>query len=138
MQACHEAINDGEGLVHQWRVIQLTRLGIPGLLAQAEADRVDWHQTPGWSSAAFCAGGVVAGRQCRRSAPAAVGQFLVHGGGQHVRVRYLGRRGGRGAMMRNGGAAVGSDAVAGGVAGPGAGGVVSRPRLFGRLAALPA
>src|SRR5262245_10125263 len=31
--------------------------------------------------------------------------------------------------------AVGSDAVAGGVAGPGAGGVVSRPRLFGRLAA---
>jgi LuxR family transcriptional regulator, maltose regulon positive regulatory protein len=33
------------------------------------------------------------------------------------------------------GSAVGSDAVAGGVAGPGAGGVVSRPRLFGRLAA---
>ena len=31
--------------------------------------------------------------------------------------------------------AVGSDAVAGGVTGPGAGGVVSRPRLFGRLAA---
>src|SRR5262245_66281750 len=31
--------------------------------------------------------------------------------------------------------AVGSDAVAGGVASPGAGGVVSRPRLFGRLAA---
>src|SRR5262249_11932389 len=35
----------------------------------------------------------------------------------------------------NMGSAVGSDAVAGGVAGPGAGGVVSRPRLFGRLAA---
>jgi LuxR family maltose regulon positive regulatory protein len=33
------------------------------------------------------------------------------------------------------GSAVGSEAVAGGVAGPGAGGVVSRPRLFGRLAA---
>jgi hypothetical protein len=31
--------------------------------------------------------------------------------------------------------AVGSDAVTGGVAGPGAGGVVSRPRLFARLAA---
>jgi LuxR family maltose regulon positive regulatory protein len=31
--------------------------------------------------------------------------------------------------------AVGSDAVAGGVSGPGAGGVVSRPRLSGRLAA---
>ena len=32
-------------------------------------------------------------------------------------------------------AAVGSDVVAGGVVGPGAGGVVSRPRLFGRLGA---
>src|SRR5262249_24076404 len=32
-------------------------------------------------------------------------------------------------------AAVGLDVVAGDVAGPGAGGVVSRPRLFGRLAA---
>jgi hypothetical protein len=30
MQACHEAINDGEGLVHQWRMTQLKRLGIPG------------------------------------------------------------------------------------------------------------
>ena len=46
MQACHEAINDGEGLVRQWRVTRLTRLGIPGPLAQseAEADRVVWHQ----------------------------------------------------------------------------------------------
>jgi hypothetical protein len=43
--ACHEAVNDGEGLVHQWRVTQLTRLGIPGPLAQAEADRAGWHQT---------------------------------------------------------------------------------------------
>jgi LuxR family transcriptional regulator, maltose regulon positive regulatory protein len=42
---------------------------------------------------------------------------------------------GRGAMMGIMGSAVGSDAVAGGVAGPGAGGIVSRPRLFGRLAA---
>jgi LuxR family transcriptional regulator, maltose regulon positive regulatory protein len=33
------------------------------------------------------------------------------------------------------GSAVGSDAVAGGLAGPGAGGIVSRPRLFERLAA---
>src|SRR6516225_9284536 len=55
--------------------------------------------------------------------------------GQHVCVRYLGHAGGRGAMMGNVGSAVGSDAVAGGVAGPGAGGIVSRPRLFGRLAA---
>jgi LuxR family transcriptional regulator, maltose regulon positive regulatory protein len=47
----------------------------------------------------------------------------------------LGHVGGRGAMMGTMGSAVGSDAVAGGAAGPGAGGVVSRPRLFGRLAA---
>jgi hypothetical protein len=44
MQACHRAINDGEGLVRQWRVTRLTRLGIPGPLAQAEADHVGWHQ----------------------------------------------------------------------------------------------
>ena len=33
------------------------------------------------------------------------------------------------------GSAVGADAVAGGAAGPGAGGVVARPRLVGRLGA---
>ena len=44
MEAYHEAINDREGLVHQWRVTQLTRLGLPGPLAQAEADHVDWYQ----------------------------------------------------------------------------------------------
>jgi hypothetical protein len=44
MLACHEAINDGEGLVQQWRVTQLKRLGILGPLAQAEADHVGWHQ----------------------------------------------------------------------------------------------
>ena len=44
MGACHEASNDGEGLVRRWRVTQLTRLGIPGPLAQAEADRVGWYQ----------------------------------------------------------------------------------------------
>ena len=37
--------------------------------------------------------------------------------------------------MESMGSAVGSDAVAGGLAGPGAGGIVSRPRLFERLAA---
>src|SRR5215468_5692090 len=41
--------------------------------------------------------------------------------------------GSRDAMIGNMGSAVGSDAVAGGVAGPGAGGIVSRPRLFERL-----
>ena len=29
VQARHEAVNDGEGLVRQWRVTRLTRLGIP-------------------------------------------------------------------------------------------------------------
>jgi len=46
----------------------------------------------------------------------------------------LGHVGGRGAMMGTMGSAVGSDAVAGGVAGPGARGIISRPRLFERLA----
>ena len=40
----HEAIDDDEVLVHEWRVTQLTRLGIPRSLADAEADHVDWHQ----------------------------------------------------------------------------------------------
>jgi hypothetical protein len=31
-------------LVHDWRVSQLTRLGIPGSLAELYADRIDWHQ----------------------------------------------------------------------------------------------
>ena len=44
MQACHEVINDGEGLVEQWRVTRLTLLGILGPLTQAEAGRVGWHQ----------------------------------------------------------------------------------------------
>ena len=39
----HEAIDD-DLLVHEWRVTQLTRLGIPWSLAQAVADHVDWHQ----------------------------------------------------------------------------------------------
>src|SRR5262245_51857016 len=61
------------------------------------------------------------------------GQFLAHGGGQQFRVRYPGHVGSRGAMIGDMGSAVGSDAVAGGVAGSGAGGIVSRPRLFERL-----
>jgi hypothetical protein len=40
----HEAI-DPEGLVvHNWRALQLKRLGIPVPLAEAAADYVDWHQ----------------------------------------------------------------------------------------------
>ncbi len=33
-----------ELLVHNWRVSQLMRLGIPGSLAELYADRIDWHQ----------------------------------------------------------------------------------------------
>jgi hypothetical protein len=40
----HEGIGHDDPLVHDWRVSQLTRLGIPGLLAEVHADHVDWHQ----------------------------------------------------------------------------------------------
>ena len=40
----HEAIDHDDLLVHEWRVMQLTRLGIPWSLAQAAAGYVDWHQ----------------------------------------------------------------------------------------------
>jgi hypothetical protein len=30
--------------VHNWRVSQLTRLGVPAALAEIYADRIDWHQ----------------------------------------------------------------------------------------------
>ena len=46
-----------------------------------------------------------------------------------------GHAGGRGAMIGTMGPVAGVDAVADGAAGRGAGGVVARPRLFGRLAA---
>ena len=39
-----EAIDHDELLVHEWRVRQLTGLGIPWSLAQAAAGRADWHQ----------------------------------------------------------------------------------------------
>jgi hypothetical protein len=42
--ARHEAIGRDELVVHEWRVRQLTRLGIPGLLAEGAASRVDWHE----------------------------------------------------------------------------------------------
>jgi hypothetical protein len=42
-RAGHEAI-DHRDPVHEWRVWQLTRLGISWSLAQAVADHVDWHQ----------------------------------------------------------------------------------------------
>jgi hypothetical protein len=39
----HEVVCDSS-LVHDWRVAQLTRLGIPAPLAEAIAADVDWHQ----------------------------------------------------------------------------------------------
>jgi hypothetical protein len=41
--ARHKPI-DRDDLVHEWRVTQLIRLGIPWSLARAAADRVDLHQ----------------------------------------------------------------------------------------------
>jgi hypothetical protein len=40
----HCAVDQDEVVVHSWRVSQLTRLGIPGSLAEIYADRIDWHQ----------------------------------------------------------------------------------------------
>jgi hypothetical protein len=39
-----EAIGHDESAVHNWRVSQLERLGIPEPLAEIFADHVDWHQ----------------------------------------------------------------------------------------------
>ncbi len=39
-----EGISHDDLLVHDWRVSQLTRLGIPGPLAEVHADHLDWHQ----------------------------------------------------------------------------------------------
>jgi sirohydrochlorin ferrochelatase len=40
----HEVIDDQDLAVHNWRVAQLSRLGVPSSVAQAVADEVDWHQ----------------------------------------------------------------------------------------------
>ena len=40
----HEGIAHDDLLVHAWRVSQLTRLGVPGPLAEVYADHLDWHQ----------------------------------------------------------------------------------------------
>ena len=50
--ARHEAINCDEPLVHDWRVMQLTRLGIPGLLAQDAPATSTGTKLSGWFSAA--------------------------------------------------------------------------------------
>ena len=38
------ALGDEASVVHEWRTVQLTRLGIPRPLAEDAADAVDWHQ----------------------------------------------------------------------------------------------
>jgi hypothetical protein len=40
----YDVIRRDESSVHNWRVSQLTRLGLPQLLAETYADRIDWHQ----------------------------------------------------------------------------------------------
>jgi hypothetical protein len=40
----HEAVEHDDLPVHTWRVARLTRLGIPGPLAETYADHLDWHQ----------------------------------------------------------------------------------------------
>ena len=37
----HDAISRDNRLMHNWRMSQLTRLGIPGPLAEIYADRID-------------------------------------------------------------------------------------------------
>jgi len=39
-----QAMDHEKRLVYDWRVSQLTRLGIPRSLAEVYADRIDWHQ----------------------------------------------------------------------------------------------
>jgi hypothetical protein len=39
----HQDADEEDDAVHAWRVTQLTRLGLAALVAEAVADRVDWH-----------------------------------------------------------------------------------------------
>jgi len=39
----HHGIDHDDSLVHNWRVSQLERLGVPGVLAEMYADHIDWH-----------------------------------------------------------------------------------------------
>jgi hypothetical protein len=36
-----QAVEEEELLVHTWRVARLTQLGVPGAVAEVEADRLD-------------------------------------------------------------------------------------------------
>ena len=39
-----DSISCEESSIHNWRVSQLKRLGLSGLLAEIYADQIDWHQ----------------------------------------------------------------------------------------------
>ena len=39
-----DVIDRDDWSVHNWRVTQLTRLGVAGTLAEIYADQIDWHQ----------------------------------------------------------------------------------------------
>jgi hypothetical protein len=39
-----EIMDDDRRPVHDWRVWQLTRLGVSRTLAEVYADRIDWHR----------------------------------------------------------------------------------------------
>ena len=43
-RARREAIDHDDRLVREWQMARLSGLGVPWALAQAAADRVDWHQ----------------------------------------------------------------------------------------------
>jgi hypothetical protein len=47
-----DVIDHDESPVHNWRVSQLKRLGIPGPLAETYADASTGIRSPGWCSAA--------------------------------------------------------------------------------------
>lgn len=40
----HSDLDSEELAVHRWRVMQLTRLGLSLSVAEAVADRVNWHE----------------------------------------------------------------------------------------------
>jgi hypothetical protein len=44
MDVQHKLTGTDDSTVHDWRVTQLRRLGVPDALAEVDADYADWHQ----------------------------------------------------------------------------------------------
>src|SRR5499427_8567892 len=127
------------------RVVPLPRLApYPPLGAAIRRNRLAW-----WTRISGCSAG---GRRVERAADGGrsaadqarapgtgrqVGpaRGIVYGARREIEQLAAGHAGGRGAMIGTMGSAAGADAVAGGAAGRGAGGVVARPRLVGLLGA---